>query len=573
MKRIRSFLPYLKGSRALFALSLCFALLSTGSKLAIPFLAGKAVNLIKAGAAFDELSPYLILMCSFLFVGAIFRYGFDYIVALVGQRLVKNMRVAVYDSYLDVPVKKIDEKAKGDLLHILLSDIENVQTGLVSGLAALYDGVIAIIITIVFMAMLNWALALIVLFLTPLSMLVSRFVSKYNSRHFKAQASSAGALNAFVSESLSASEAVQTLAIEETQKEGFDALSAKYRANTFRANLGASIINPSTRLMNGLINATLILLGALFIIKHVDLGVSFDVGELSAFLTYAANFMQPFNEISDVVSEVDYALSSFERVQRMADAPKEDASGIALEKEVTSIEARHIVFSYDLKRRIIDDFDVKIAKGQKVAIVGPTGCGKTTLINLLLRFYDPQEGSFYLNDEKATGISRESLRSHIGMVLQDTWIFNGTVYENIAYAKKGASQEEVHEAARKAQAESFILRLPHGYDTFINDSSGLSVGEKQLICASRVMLLAPEIVILDEATSNIDVRTEKLLSASFDALMKGRTSLVVAHRLSTILSSDLILVLKEGRIIEKGSHAELMQKKGFYHDLYEAQFE
>jgi len=572
VKTLKTFLPYLKGSRFLFLLSLFFVFLATGSKLAIPFLAGKAINLIKDGGGVSDISIYLILMASFLVIGTIFRYIFDFIASLVGQRLVKKMRKDIYASYLDVPLSTIDKGSKGNFLQILLNDVENVQSGLVSGVAALYDGVIAIIFTLIFMFMLNWLLALIVVFLTPLSMLVSRFVSKYNSKHFKKQASSAGKVNAFTLESLNCSEAIKTLNIEAKEEESFDQINAEYQQNTFKANLGASIINPSTRLMNSLINATLILMGALLIIKEWNLGVSFDVGELSAFLTYAANFMQPFNEISDVISEIDYALSSFNRIDTFTKSPKDRSVSTPLNESISSLEAKNISFSYDHKQTIINDFSLVFPKGKKVAIVGPTGCGKTTIINLLLRFYDPQEGAFYFNDIASMKFSKASLRKHIGMVLQDTWIFSGSVYQNIAYAKKEASKEEVIEAAKKAQAHSFISRLPQGYDTLISDASGLSVGEKQLICVARVMLSSPEIIILDEATSNIDVRTEKLLSESFDTLMKGKTSLVIAHRLSTIMRSDLIVVLKEGRIIETGNHHSLMQKKGFYYNLYNAQF-
>ena len=317
------------------------------------------------------------------------------------------------------------------------------------------------------------------------------------------------------------------------------------------------------------------LIGAVLIIENpTNLGLSaFAVGDLSAFLTYASSYMQPFNEISNVVSEIDYALASFQRIDETIHGKKDINNGKeVIPGSIDNLEAKGITFSYDGKRDIIKDFSLDIYKGHKIAFVGPTGCGKTTLINLLMRFYDPQKGSFFANHKSTQDLEKAAFRSHIGMVLQDTWIFNGTVFENIAYAKEGASREEVEEAAKKAQAAHFIERLPQGYDTLISDSSGLSVGEKQLICVARVMLLEPEIVILDEATSNIDVRTEKLLSEAFDKLMEGKTSLVVAHRLSTIVSSDLIVVLKDGKIIETGNHKELIAKEGFYYNLYNAQF-
>ncbi len=580
LKKFKSFLPYVKGSYGLVIISLLCASLATGSKLFIPFLAGKCVNEMKAAInnnswASLNLSTYFIIMAILLVVGTIFRYIFDFITYLIGQRVIKNIRNKLFKATLDSPISSIDQSRKGDLLLRLVNDVENVQTGLISGFAAFYDGIISIIITLVFMFTLNWILGLVVVGLTPISIFVSRFISKFNSKHFRRQRSSQGMVNSFASESLTNSEAVATLNIGEDRLKEFDTLSDEFRNSTFKANLGSSIINPSTRLVNSLINGALVLIGALLIINAPkNLGLdNFLVGDLSAFLTYASSYMQPFNEISNVVTEIDYALASFARIDETINGKKDVNEGKeVIEGSVDTLEAKDITFSYDSKRTIIKNFSLDIYKGHKIAFVGPTGCGKTTLINLLMRFYDPQEGSFYANDISTKDLEKSSFRRHIGMVLQDTWIFSGTVFENIAYAKEGATLEEVKEAARKAQASGFIERLPQGYDTMISDSSGLSVGEKQLICVARVMLLEPEIVILDEATSNIDVRTEKLLSEAFDQLMKNKTSLVVAHRLSTIVSSDLIVVLKDGEIIETGNHKELMAKKGFYFNLYNAQF-
>ncbi len=584
IKKIKSFLPYVKGSYGLVFISLLCASLATGSKLFIPFLAGKCVNLMKAaydsnGGDFSSIGKslqlYFIIMAALLVVGTIFRYIFDFITYLIGQRVIKNIRNRLFKATLESPISSIDQSRKGDLLLRLVNDVENVQTGLISGFAAFYDGIISIIITLVFMFTLNWVLGLVVVGLTPISIFVSRFISKFNSKHFRKQRTSQGMVNAFASESLTNSEAVATLNIGEDRIKEFDKLSDEFRNSTFKANLGSSIINPSTRLVNSLINGALVLIGALLIINSPK-GIGLDaflVGDLSAFLTYASSYMQPFNEISNVVTEIDYALASFARIDETINGKKDINEGKEIiNGSVDTLEAKDVTFSYDSKRKIIKNFSLDIYKGHKIAFVGPTGCGKTTLINLLMRFYDPQEGAFFANNISTQDLEKSAFRKHIGMVLQDTWIFTGTVFENIAYAKEGATLDEVKEAARKAQASGFIERLPQGYDTIISDSSGLSVGEKQLICVARVMLLEPEIVVLDEATSNIDVRTEKLLSEAFDQLMKGKTSLVVAHRLSTIVSSDLIVVLKDGEIIEAGNHKELMAKEGFYFNLYNAQF-
>lgn len=576
MKNFSTLKPYLSKCKGSIAFALVCALISIGSKLFIPLIAGKAVNYLSecgGNVDFSRLGIYILIMSVCLVLGTIFRYFFDYLTAYVGQIITKSLRDDVYHSYLHTSVSYLDKNEKGNLLLRLVNDVENVQNGLVSGGAALFDGIVAIVLTIVFMFVINWALALLVVGLTPLSMIVSKFVSKWNSKYFKAQAASAGDIHAFGLESLTNSESVSTLNLKQARKEVFSSLNEKFRKNVFKASFGASLINPSTRLVNNLINAAVITVGAVFIVRDINLGVAFLVGDLSSFLIYASNYMAPFNEISDVISEINFAFASFRRIDEAIHAEKDvNAGAKTIDGAFLTIKAEHADFSYDASRKIIDDFSIDVKKGQKIALVGPTGCGKTTIINLLMRFYDPQTGSFYANDISTKELEKKAYRSHLGMVLQDTWIFAGTVYENISYAKPGASLEEVKEAAKKAQADAFIERLPKGYDTYITDSSGLSLGEKQLLCVARVMLLSPEVVILDEATSNIDIRTESLLSKSFDELMKGKTSFVVAHRLSTIVRSDSILVLKDGKIIEQGNHDALLAKKGFYYELYNSQF-
>lgn len=571
----KRFRPYLEGNGRLLALALSFAFVSALSRLAIPFVAGKAINAVDAASGLIDLSPYLILMFSFLAAGTIFRYGFDYLTALVGQRVIKNLRQKLFASYIEAPIKRIDKSKKGDLVTRLVGDVENVQTGLVSGFAALFDGVVSILVTMVFMFTLNWILGLIVVLLTPISIFASRFISRFNSKHFKAQAKSAGYLTSFSLESLNNSETVKTLGIEDLREEEFAFLNDEYRKHAFKANLGASIVNPATRFVNAIINAALIAVGAVLLIKgdSLNLGLAFAVGDLGAFLTYASNYMAPFNEISNVTSEIDYAFSSFKRIDEAISATKDDEGGASIiSGPIKDFTALNVDFSYDPSRKIIKDLSFEVKKGERVAFVGPTGSGKTTIINLLLRFYDPDSGTIALNSISSLDLRKKAYRAHLGMVLQDTWIFSGSVKDNIAYAKPEATDEEIIAAAKRAQADSFISRLPDGYSTLISDSSGLSVGEKQLLCVARVMLLEPEVVILDEATSNIDARTESLLAASFHSLMKGKTSFVVAHRLSTILDSDLILVLKDGVVVERGSHQELLAQKGFYYSLYEAQF-
>lgn len=573
MKTARTLLRYLQGAKSLSALALLSGLVSTSSRLFIPFLAGKAVNVIIANGIGTDLSVYFVLMAIFLTLGLVFGYLFQYLTHYLGQYAIRKMREELFDRYVSIAIPEIDRFESGELLSRLINDIENVQTGLLVGFSTLFEGLIAIIVTMGFMFSINWALALIVVFLTPVSVIVSRFVSNKNSKNFKAQAKSSGFILSFLSEGLQNLETVKAYGLEAEREREFEELNGKNRDDQFKANLGASTINPSTRLVNSLINAVLIAVGAYFLIGNVDLGVMFLIGDLSALLTYASNYMQPFNEVSNVVAEIDYARASLERLSGSLALKDEPETGSKpIDERISSLSAENVDFSYDGQRLVIDSFSFSAEKGERIALVGPTGCGKTTIINLLLRFYDPRSGTFRLNGESIMNLGKRDIRKRIGMVLQESWIFSGTVYENIAYGKPEATLEEVVTAAKRAQAHSFIKRLPNGYDTFLSSKTQLSLGERQLISVARVLLMEPEIIVLDEATSNIDARTESLLGKSFDSLMEGKTSIVVAHRLSTIQNSDLIIVLKDGRVIESGNHESLLRQNGFYRSLYEAQF-
>lgn len=576
MKDAKKLFGYAKGSRLPALLCLFFALVSVFAKLAIPYLSGLAIqNVIDAAEAGQkpDLTIDLLWMGVALVVGTLFRYFYDLFTALIGQKIVKGMRDQAYAAIDHASVSYLDAHYHGDLLQRLVNDIENVQTGLISGAAALFEGVMQILITLAFMFSIHWALALTVVLLTPISVLMSRFISKRNSSYFKEQNQESGQLTAFSLESLTNLEASKAYSLEGENEEKFDAVSNRLRGSTFKAIFAAALINPATRLVNNTIYAVICFVGGLLIVFHPNLGVAaFGAGALHAMLSYAYQYMAPFNEVSSVASEVSYALASFRRIDELIhNLPDQDAGTAPLTGKVEQLEAKDVHFSYDGKREIIHGFNLDVYKGHKIALVGPTGCGKTTIINLLLRFYDPQIGAFYINGERSDSYPKKQLRSHIGMVLQETWLFRGSVRENIAYGKKGATLEEVVEAAKKAHADSFIRQMPQGYDTPIGNNSGLSTGQKQLLCLARVMLMEPEIVVLDEATSNIDLRTELLLGQSFDELMRGKTSLIVAHRLSTIRNADLIVVMKDGSILEQGNFQELMAKKGFFKTLYDAQ--
>ena len=571
MNNLSNIKRYIKGDTKLAIASLLFATCSVVCKLSIPFITGLVINKMKAGDF--NIMVYLYVGIGLLLLGSIFRYFFDILVSLLGHNVVKKMRDDVFSKFNRVSISYLDTHPHGDLLLRLISDIENVQTGLINGAGALYEGVVQIIVTLVFMFYLNYVLGLIVVLLTPISLIVSKFISSKNAKYFREQNAKLGELSSFGLETISNLETVQAYQLEDDRLSSFLVKNKDVKEKNFRAAFAASWINPATRVINNSIYAILILVGAWFINDNINVGVGLlTVGSLSSFLTYSLQYMTPFNEISDASSDILYALTSLKRVNEvLAEKDDVDEGKETIDGKVETLEAKSMNFSYDGKRQIISNFNLDIYKGHKIALVGPTGCGKTTIINLLMRFYDPQQGGFYINGKESRTYSKHDLRSHIGMVLQDTWLSHGTIKENIAFGKPNATMEEIVAASKKAHADDFIRRLPKGYDTYTSNSFNLSSGEKQLLCVARIMLIEPEIVVLDEATSNIDLRTELALSSSFDSLMKGKTSLVVAHRLSTIQNSDLIVVLKDGAMIEQGNFEELMSKQGFFYNLYNSQ--
>ena len=584
MKNFKALKKYLRGSYGIVVLSFVFALLSVAAKMAVPFVTGLGVDVIRAWMKnpmqedrySHALLIDLVLMIGLILCGTVFRYFFDFTTAYVGQRLVKKMRDDVYIALNEVPVSYLDRNPHGDLLLRLTNDIENVQTGLITGAGALYEGIVQILITIVFMFYLNYFLGLVVVILTPLSILTSRFISKHNAQYFKLQNEKLGQITAFSSESITNLEAIQSYGLEERKAQGFDEKNLELKGANFKATFAASWINPSTRLVNNIIYGSVILLGVWMILESGTawswLGISFSVGSLSSFLTYSYQYMTPFNEIADAASDIFYADASLGRVMETLTTPKDiDMGNRPLGQEVQTLEAKDMVFSYDGKRTIIQRFNLDIYKGHKIALVGTTGCGKTTIINLLMRFYAPQQGGFYMNGIPTQEVSKKEMRSHIGMVLQETWLSKDTIAANIAFGKPNATMDEIVEAAKKAHADEFIRRMPEGYQTVVSNATGLSTGEKQLLCVARILLVQPEIVLLDEATSNIDLRTELALGKAFDELMRGKTSIVVAHRLSTIKNADLILVMKDGAVLEQGNFGELMAKNGAFADLYRSQ--
>ncbi|MCM1259790.1 MAG: ABC transporter ATP-binding protein/permease [Prevotella sp.] len=550
-------------------LILGLALINVMATLYIPVLVGDAVdNIVDKGAVyFESLYPILLQMAICIVIGNIFGYLYEYIMSVVSEGMVLDLRKETFSKITHLPLAYVDSHRHGDIVSLLISDIEQVSNGLLQGFKQLYRGVIMIVATLVFMFIIKWEVALIVVLVTPLSLFVAAFISKKSHQYFVKQAKAKGVLNGYILEMVTNQKKVKSLCYEEQAIQSFEKMNQELYDVGIHAQFVSSTTNPCTRFVNGLVYALVGIVGAILVIE--DPTKLFTVGKLSSFLTYANQYTKPFNEISGVISEVQSAFASYKRVENVLAEPNEIDEGtqyIAL--PVDRVEFRHVAFSYIPEKPLITDFNLTIEKGQKVAIVGPTGCGKTTMINLLLRYYDPVSGGIYIDGENTLHIQKENLRKTYGLVLQDTWIFKGTVFENIAYAKPDATKDEVIQAAKLAHADSFIRRLPQGYDTMINATSGLSQGEKQLITIARLMMMVPDVVILDEATSSIDTRTEKKIVEAFNYMMNGRTSFVIAHRLSTIREADMIIVMNKGNIVEVGNHQTLLAQKGFYEKLY-----
>ncbi len=547
---------------------LVLAIINVMTTLAIPILIGEAVDLIVGvnDVDFEAIKPILGYIAICIVVSNLFGYLYEYLMSIVSEGFILDLRKETFNKLTYLPLSYIDNKRQGDLVSLLISDIEQVSNGLLQGFKQLYRGIIMIIATLGFMFYIKWQIALIVVGVTPLSLFVAAFISKKSHTYFTKQAKVKGILSGYVLEMVTNQKNVKSMCYEDRSIDEFKNINQDLYNVGVNAQFVSSTTNPSTRFVNGLVYALVGIVGAIFVIINP---VGFQIGQLSSFLSYANQYTKPFNEISGVISEVQSAFASFKRVVTLLEEPNEVDEGTnEIVLPIDKVEFRHVEFSYVKEQQLITDFNLTIKQGQKVAIVGPTGCGKTTMINLLLRYYDPVSGGIYIDDVNTLDIKKNSLRKAYGLVLQDTWIFRGTVRENIAYAKPEATLEEVIEAAKLAHAHSFIKRLPDGYDTVISATSGLSQGEKQLITIARLMMTVPDVVILDEATSSIDTLTEQKIVEAFNYIMDGRTSFVIAHRLSTIQGADLIIVMNKGNIVEVGNHQELIKKNGFYTKLY-----
>ncbi len=570
LKRLLSFTrPYLSH----LALALFFAVVGVSMTLYAPVLTGRAIDLVagKGAVDFQALKKILEALAGVVATAALSQWLMGLCTNKITYLTVRDIRVKAFDRLQKVPLRFIDTMPHGDILSRVAVDAEQVADGLLMGFTQLFTGIVTIFGTIGFMAVINVKITLLVVFVTPLSLFVANFIAKRTFKFFKVQSETRGEMTALINETVGNLKLVKAFGYEEKSREKFEEINARLQNCGVKALFFSSITNPCTRFVNGVVYTLVGIVGALSAVAGV-----LSVGQLSCFLSYANQYTKPFNEISGVIAELQSALASAKRLFEIIDATPEtpDAEDAKILRRADgTVDLEHVYFSYVPEIKLIEDLSLNVKAGQKIAIVGKTGCGKTTLINLLMRFYDVNAGSISVSKTNVEEMTRDSLRAQFGMVLQETWLKSGTVRENIAYGKPGASDYEIVSAAVAAHADGFIKRLPDGYDTVIGEDGGsLSQGQKQLLCIARAMLSLPSMLILDEATSSIDTRTEIYVQKAFDEMMKGRTSFVVAHRLSTIRRADLILVMDSGHIVERGTHAELLEKGGFYANLYNSQF-
>ncbi len=566
LRRVRRYLPGI-------ILSLILTTVYVAMSLYIPILVGRSIDVIvDAGQVdFEAMSRELVGVAICAAVAALAQWCMNELNNRITYAVTRDMRNEAFRHLQVLPLAYLDSHPQGDTVSRVISDVDTFADGLLMGFTQLFTGAMTIVGTLVLMLGIDWKIALVVILITPLSLVVAAFIAKRTHSMFKLQAQTRGEQTNLIDESIGQMKVVQAFGREEATLEQFDEINGRLEKASLRAIFFSSLTNPCTRFVNSVVYAGVGITGALIAIAG---GIS--VGNLTSLLNYANQYTKPFNEISGVVTELQNAMACAGRVFELIEAPAQTPDPITPRTPARTegaLQIRDLEFSYNPEKPLIGDFDLDVKPGQRIAIVGPTGCGKTTLINLLMRFYDPQDGQILLDGVDTREMTRENLRSSIGMVLQDTWLKAGTIRENIAMGRPDATQEEIIAAAKQAHAHSFIKRLPQGYDTEIGEAGGnLSQGQKQLLCIARVMLCLPPMLILDEATSSIDTRTEIKIQKAFDTMMKGRTSFIVAHRLSTIREADVILVMKDGHIVEQGNHQSLLEKGGFYATLYNSQF-
>lgn len=570
---LKKVLRYIKRYRWYLILSLFFAVITVAATLYIPVLTGDAIDYIidKGLVNFSAVFAILIKIGVVIGVTALAQWLMNVCNNKITYEVIQDIRREAFAKMEILPLKFIDGHSHGELVSRVIADVDQFADGLLMGFSQLFTGVITILGTLLFMLAINVKITLVVVLITPVSLFVASFIAKRTYKMFLLQSSTRGEQTALINEMIENQKVVQAFSKEADVLENFDEINGRLEKASLQATFFSSITNPSTRFVNSLVYTGVGLVGSFCAMNGM-----ITVGQLSCFLSYANQYTKPFNEISGVVTELQNALACAERIFALIEEEPqipESADAKVLTEVSGKVELKDVYFSYTKEKKLIEDFNLKVEPGQRVAIVGPTGCGKTTIINLLMRFYDVDSGSIQVEGNDIRNVTRKSLRGSYGMVLQETWLKAGTIRENLIMGKPDATEEEMIEAAKAAHAHSFIKRLPQGYDTVIGEDGGsLSAGQKQLLCIARVMLCLPPMLILDEATSSIDTRTEMKIQNAFAKMMKGRTSFIVAHRLSTIQEADVILVMKDGKIMEQGNHEELLAKNGFYAQLYNSQF-
>ena len=572
-KTLGKVMKYIKKYRVRVVMSLIFAAVTVITTLYLPILTGNAVDLMveKGKVDFAGLKPIVKTMLIVLAITGVAQWIMNICNNYITYHVVQDIRKDAMDRIQIVPLKYLDGHAAGDIVSRVIADVDQFADGLLMGFTQAFTGVMTIVGTLVFMLRINVWITLVVILVTPLSFFVAGFIAKKSYTMFQMQSKERGAQTALIDEMIGNQRVVQAYGHEKRSLEQFDEINGRLEKYSLRATFFSSITNPATRFVNNLVYAGVGIVGAFFAIHGM-----LSVGRLTSFLSYANQYTKPFNEISGVITELQNAIACAARVFELMEAEPQEPDkpdAIELTQVKGAVELKNVSFSYVPEQKLIQDFNLTVKPGQRVAIVGPTGCGKTTVINLLMRFYDVNKGVIAVDGTDIRNMTRASLRSNIGMVLQETWLKDGTIRDNIIMGKPDATEEEIIAAAKATHAHSFIKRLPQGYDTVVReDGDNLSQGQKQLLCITRVMLCQPPMLILDEATSSIDTRTEIRIQRAFEKLMKGRTSFIVAHRLSTIKNADIILVMKDGNIIEQGSHESLLAQNGFYANLYNSQF-
>lgn len=570
---VRRVLKYIKPYKGLLALAILSAIISVSLTLYIPVLTGNAIDNIidKGNVNFENVLQIIIYIAVGVAGVAIFQWTMTYFTNVISYKTVRDLRRDVFCKFNDVPLSYIDTHSHGDLISRVINDVDAVGDGLSQMFLQLFSGIVTILGTMVFMFIIDWRIALAVIILTPLSLFVAAFIGKMTHNRFARQQQLQGDISSYVEEYVGNQRIVKAFSYEDRAFENFEKYNQELYTVGFKAQFAGALANPSTRFVNAMVYAAVGIFGAITAIAG-----TLSVGQLSCFLTYANQYTKPFNEVTGVLTQLQTAIAAAGRVFDVLDAedePEDKPDSIKVENCKGNVKIENVNFSYVKDKPLITNFSLDVKSGSHIAIVGPTGCGKTTFINLLMRFYDTDSGKISVDGVDIKDMERDELRKLYGMVLQDSWLFCGTIMENLKYGNPNATDEEVIEAAKAAYAHSFIRRMPDGYDTMISEGGGnLSQGQKQLLCIARAMLSNPTMLILDEATSSIDTLTEIRVQKAFAKIMQGRTSFVIAHRLSTIKESDAILVMRDGNIIEQGTHEELLAKGGFYKKLYESQF-